>query len=84
MKENQENGFIMSEDKITVTGTGDSLFVAPFPAAYDSMLEKIASFIGSCDVRLTNLETNLSNFEFCGNAYSGGPGSIPDGNTWTI
>lgn len=62
----------MSNSKITVTGTGDSLFVAPFPAAYDPMLKKIAGFIGSCDVRLTNLETNLSDFEFCGNAYSGG------------
>lgn len=62
----------MSGNKITVTGTGDSLFVAPFPAAYAPMLKKIADFIGSCDVRLTNLETNLSDFEFCGNAYSGG------------
>ena len=62
----------MSGKTITVTGTGDSLFVAPFPAAYEPMLKKIAGFIASCDVRLTNLETNLSDFEFCGNAYSGG------------
>ena len=62
----------MSGKTITVTGTGDSLFVVPFPPSYDPMLAKIAGFIGSCDVRLTNLETNLSDFEFCGNAYSGG------------
>ena len=71
-KFHKEKDFIMSGKKLTVTGTGDSLFVVPFPPSYDPMLAKIAGFIGSCDVRLTNLETNLSDFEFCGNAYSGG------------
>jgi len=62
----------MNARKLTVTGTGDSLFVAPFPAEYDTRIKPIADFIKSCDVRLTNLETNLSDFEYFGNAYSGG------------
>ncbi len=61
-----------NEKTLTVTGTGDALFVAPFPDAYDNELQKIAEYIQSCDVRLTNLETNLSDFEYFGNAYSGG------------
>ena len=62
----------MAEKTLTVTGTGDSLFVAPFPAEYAPMLDKLAGFIGGCDVRMTNLETNLTDFEYFGNAYSGG------------
>lgn len=58
--------------KLTVTGTGDSLFVAPFPKNYDDELNQVADYIKSCDVKITNLETNLSDFEFYGNAYSGG------------
>lgn len=62
----------MQKKTLAVTGTGDSLFVAPFPPEYSPMLAKVAEFIGSCDVRLTNLETNLTDFEYFGNAYSGG------------
>lgn len=62
----------MQARKFTATATGDSLFVAPFPPEYAPMLDRVASFIRSCDARLTNLETNLSDFEFFGNAYSGG------------
>ena len=62
----------MNSQKISVTGTGDSLFVAEFPREYDSGIRMIADFIQSCDVKLTNLETNLSDFEYFGNAYSGG------------
>ncbi len=57
---------------LTVTGTGDALFVAPFPEIYTEDLQGVADYIQSCDVRLTNLETNLSDFEYFGNAYSGG------------
>ena len=58
---------------ITVTATGDSLFVAPFPAGYRAgLLRGIADFIASCDIRITNLETNLSDFEYFPSAYSGG------------
>ena len=62
----------MQKKTLTVTGTGDSLFVAPFPPEYSPMLDRVAKFIKGCDVRLTNLETNLSDFELFGNAYSGG------------
>ena len=58
--------------KLSVTGTGDSLFVAKFPAEYDQAIKPVAEFIQNCDVKLTNLETNLSDFEYFGNAYSGG------------
>ena len=62
----------MSGKKLSVTGTGDSLFVAQFPKEYDEGIKPVADFIQACDVKLTNLETNLSDFEFFGNAYSGG------------
>ncbi len=62
----------MDEKKLTVTGTGDALFVAPFPEYYDDELSEIAKEIKACDVKMTNLETNLSDFEYAGNAYSGG------------
>ena len=62
----------MKNQKLTVTGTGDSLFVMKFPREYDAVIPPIAEFIQSCDIKLTNLETNLSDFEYFGNAYSGG------------
>ncbi len=62
----------MKDGKLRVTGTGDSLFVAPFPENYSKDFEELKSHIASCDVKMTNLETNLSDFEYCGNAYSGG------------
>ena len=58
--------------KLTVTGTGDSLFVARFPEEYAEQIGSVADFIKSCDIRMTNLETNLSDFQFYGNQYSGG------------
>ena len=57
---------------LTMTATGDSLFVAPFPAEYREAMREVAEFIGSCDIRITNLETNLSDFENFASAYSGG------------
>ena len=62
----------MDNCKLSVTGTGDSLFVSAFPREYDAGIKTVADFIRACDVRLTNLETNLSDFEYYGNAYSGG------------
>ena len=53
----------MKDQKLTVTGTGDSLFVTEFPREYDSGIKTVADFIQKCDVKLTNLETNLSDFE---------------------
>ncbi len=58
--------------KLTVVGTGDALFVAPFPENYDVEMKPVADYIKSCDVKITNLETNLSDFEYYANAYSGG------------
>ncbi len=59
-------------DKFSVIGTGDSLMVAPFPENYSEEYKEIADFIKSCDAKLTNLETNFSDFEYYANAYSGG------------
>ena len=61
-----------NNEKLTVTGTGDSLFVSDLPKEYDDGLRAVANFINSCDVKLTNLETNLSDFEYYAGAYSGG------------
>jgi len=60
------------KDTLTVTGTGDSLFTAEFPAEYSSLMQPVANLITSCDVRITNLETNLSDFQHFAAAYSGG------------
>ncbi len=62
----------MNNQKLSVTGTGDSLFVAKFPEEYQSGIRSVADFIQSCDVRITNLETNLSDFDCFASAYSGG------------
>ena len=62
----------MNANKLTVTGTGDSLFTREFPAEYDKGITKVADFIKSCDLKITNLETNLSDFEYFAGAYSGG------------
>ena len=62
----------MSSKKLTVTGTGDSLFTAKFPDEYTEKIRPVADFIQSCDLRITNLETNLSDFGDFANAYSGG------------
>lgn len=58
--------------KLSVTGTGDSLFVTEFPSEYDNSISSVADFISSCDIKITNLETNLSDFEFFASQYSGG------------
>ena len=62
----------MPDKKFTVTGTGDALFLQEFPAEYSAGLQKVADFIKSCDLKITNLETNFSDFEYFPGAYSGG------------
>ncbi|NLF93784.1 MAG: CapA family protein [Oligosphaeraceae bacterium] len=62
----------MDKQKLSVTATGDSLFVAKFPEEYQSVIPTVAGFIQSCDVKITNLETNLSDFDCFASAYSGG------------
>ncbi|MBR2870850.1 MAG: CapA family protein [Clostridia bacterium] len=58
--------------KLTVTGTGDALFVAQFPEYYNGQKKQITDFINKHDIKITNLETNLSDYGDFANAYSGG------------
>ncbi len=60
------------DKRLKVSATGDSLFVADIPSEYDNDMNVISSFMGECDVRITNLETNVSKFGEFPNAYSGG------------
>ena len=62
----------MNKQKLSVTGTGDSLFMAKFPEEYQTGIRSVADFIQSCDIKITNLETNLSDFDCFASAYSGG------------
>ena len=62
----------MKSKKLSVTATGDALFVARFPSYYDAQKQQITDFINLHDVKITNLETNLSDFGDFANAYSGG------------
>lgn len=57
---------------IKVIATGDSLFTADFPAEYEKIRKTLDDFIIECDVKITNLETNLSDFGNFPNQYSGG------------
>ena len=47
---------------IKVAATGDSLFTASFPAEYEAIRGPLDAFISDADVKITNLETNLSDF----------------------
>ncbi len=61
------------KEKLVVTGTGDSLFVADIPQEYfNGDFKEVKAYIDSCDVKITNLETNVSKFGDFPNAYSGG------------
>ena len=55
-----------------VTATGDSLFTADFPKEYDADLKEMQEKIGEGDIRITNLETNISEYGKYASAYSGG------------
>ena len=57
---------------IRITATGDSLFTADFPAEYGKIRKSLDAFMGDCDVKITNLETNVSDFGGFANRYSGG------------
>ena len=57
---------------IKVVATGDSLFCANFPAEYAKIRGSLDAFIRDGDVRITNLETNLSDFGSFPCQYSGG------------
>lgn len=60
------------KNSLKLTTTGDALFVADIPCEYKSDLEEISSFINKGDVKITNLETNVSKFGDFPNALSGG------------
>lgn len=60
------------KDNLKVTVTGDSLFVADFPKEYDAELKEITDYIANGDVRITNLETNISEYGDYASAFSGG------------
>ena len=57
---------------INICATGDSLFCAGFPAEYRKIRGALDDFIGGCGVRMTNLETNISDFGGFACRYSGG------------
>ena len=67
---------------IRVSATGDSMLLKPFPDGYP--WEDIARAIESCDVRVTNLEEVISNWDCCASTYCGGqwinakPEVLPD------
>ena len=59
--------------KLIATGTGDSLFTADVPQEYfDGDFKPVYDYINSCDVKMTNLETNVGEFGDFPGAYSGG------------
>lgn len=67
---------------IRVSATGDSMLLMPFPDGYEC--GGVAEAISDCDVRITNLEEVLSNWDCCASTYCGGqwinaePGRLGD------
>lgn len=51
--------------------TGDSIIVVPIPEEHAGT-DKIAEYIKGADVRITNLETTVSNYEHFASSFSGG------------
>ena len=59
--------------RLTLSATGDSLFTADIPNEYfDGDFKSVYGFIKDCDVKMTNLETNVMEFGDFPGAYSGG------------
>lgn len=58
--------------KLKITATGDSLFVADIPEEYGSDMKTVSGYIAKGEIRITNLETNISKFGDYPGAYSGG------------
>ena len=52
----------MMKKEIVMTGTGDALYVARMPKEYTAELKEIADYISTCDVRMTNFESNIEEF----------------------
>ncbi|MBP5610821.1 MAG: CapA family protein [Clostridia bacterium] len=55
-----------------IVATGDAILFADLPAAYAEKREALDAFLSEGDVRITNLETNVSDFGTFANQYSGG------------
>ena len=55
---------------IRVSATGDSMLLHLFPEGY--AWQDIADAISNCQVRITNLEEVLSNWDCCASTYCGG------------
>jgi len=54
------------------TASGDALMVRPFPESYRSTRDAVAAAVHRGDVRLTNLETTITDLNRYGAACSGG------------
>lgn len=55
---------------VKMCATGDSMLLHLFPEGY--AFSDIAAAIADCDVRITNLEEVLSNWDCCASTYCGG------------
>lgn len=72
--------------KISICATGDNMHLHPFPREYD--YTRIASIIQHQDVRITNLETVVSEWDCCASTYCGGqwintePSNLNDFEKW--
>ena len=55
-----------------ICATGDSLFLSKMPQEYDADFKSVTEYISKADVKITNLETNVSKFGDFANQYSGG------------
>ena len=61
------------KEKLIVTATGDSLFTADIPEEYfNGDYKEVKSYLDSCDLKMTNLETNVEEFGDYPNSFSGG------------
>lgn len=61
------------KEKIVVTGTGDALFTADIPEEYfNGDFKEVKAYLDGCDVKITNLESNIEKFGDYPNSYSGG------------
>ena len=61
------------DKKFIMTATGDSLFTADIPEEYfKGDFKEIEQFMSDCGLKMTNLETNVSEFGDFPNAFSGG------------
>lgn len=57
---------------ISLCAAGDSILLGPLPAEYDEVSASLVDFIKQADVRISNLETTLTNFDCFASTYCGG------------